>query len=70
MLNVYDAILPITQDDADVFVKMGCRIPILVTPIGADVSALKSYIMSKLNCVFFIWGQWTGCPMWKLLNGF
>ena len=41
MVNAYDAILPVTQDDATIFLKMGCNIPILVTPIGADVNALK-----------------------------
>ena len=70
MLNTYDAILPVTQDDANVFVKMGCRIPILVTAIGADVSILKKLYNENPNTVFFILARWTGCPMLKLLNGF
>ncbi len=55
MLNKYDAILPVTQDDADVFIKMGCSIPILVTPVGADVSVLRThYRENPEQCLFHL----------------
>lgn len=55
MLNVYDAILPVTQDDANVFMELGCRIPIFITPIGADVSVLKKlYNENPELCLFHL----------------
>lgn len=36
MLNNYDVMVPITKRDGDLFVKLGCKIPMHVTPTGID----------------------------------
>jgi glycosyltransferase involved in cell wall biosynthesis len=35
-LNKVDALLPITADDEKVFAALGCRVPMLSTPVGID----------------------------------
>ncbi len=36
-LNMFDAIVPITNDDAERFLEMGCKVPIHVAPAGIDI---------------------------------
>jgi glycosyltransferase involved in cell wall biosynthesis len=43
-LNVADAILPITANDAQLYNNLGCIIPLHVTPLGVD---LDDYIISE-----------------------
>lgn len=40
-LNRFDALIPITQRDADLLQSLGCKIPIHVTPTGIDVDSSK-----------------------------
>lgn len=40
-LNAYDALIPITQRDADIFVGMACKLPVHVAPIGVSTASLK-----------------------------
>ncbi len=39
-LNAYDVLLPITRRDADIFVDMGCKLPVHVTPTGIGTDTL------------------------------
>jgi polysaccharide biosynthesis protein PslH len=41
MLNNYDVMVPITKRDGDLFIKLGCKIPMLVTPTGIDTGTFK-----------------------------
>ncbi len=41
MLNKYDGIATITNEDAEAFRKHGCTIPIITIPFGVDVSKYK-----------------------------
>jgi len=41
MLNNYDVMVPITQRDGDLFKKLGCKIPMLVTPTGIDTGTFN-----------------------------
>jgi glycosyltransferase involved in cell wall biosynthesis len=41
MLNNYDVMVPITKRDGDLFKKLGCKIPMLVTPTGIDTGTFK-----------------------------
>jgi len=39
-LNAYDVLVPITRRDADIFVDMGCKLPVHVTPTGIGTDNL------------------------------
>lgn len=39
-LSDYDALVPVTQDDADLFAKLGSKLPVLVSPAGIDTDRL------------------------------
>lgn len=39
-LNAYDVMVPITSRDADIFVDMGCKLPVHVTPTGIGTDTL------------------------------
>lgn len=41
MLNNYDVMVPITKRDGDLFVKLGCKIPMLIAPTGIDTGTFK-----------------------------
>jgi polysaccharide biosynthesis protein PslH len=41
MLNNYDVLVPITERDADQFVKLGCKIPVHVAPTGIESAKFK-----------------------------
>ena len=47
-LNSFDAMIPITQRDANTLTSLGCKIPIHVTPTGIDVEEAKMDI-SKIE---------------------
>ncbi len=36
IINLYDAVVPVTEDDAELFRKLGCTKPIFVSPSGID----------------------------------
>jgi len=40
-LNSYDALIPITERDAQILRQMGCKIPVHVTPTGTDIEESK-----------------------------
>ncbi|NUM31405.1 MAG: glycosyltransferase [Bacteroidetes bacterium] len=48
-LNLYDAIIPVTNDDADVFTNEGCTKPIFVSPAGIEDSKFEKYKGVKAN---------------------
>ncbi|HYW94438.1 MAG TPA: glycosyltransferase family 4 protein, partial [Bacteroidales bacterium] len=60
-LNVYDAVLPITERDAKTFREMGCRLPVEVVPAGIDFKRMPLQITQTTGMdLFFIgaldWG--------------
>jgi len=42
-LNAYDAMVPITKRDAEMLKKLGCRIPVHVSPTGISMDLFKCY---------------------------
>jgi polysaccharide biosynthesis protein PslH len=41
MLNNYDVMVPITKRDGDLFIKLGCKIPMHVAPTGIDAETFR-----------------------------
>ena len=41
IINLFDAVVPVTEDDADLFRKLGCTKPIFVSPSGIDTNYWK-----------------------------
>ncbi len=55
IINQVDAILPITGDDEQVFRKLGCTVPMNVTPVGIDAGKYSSQIMPEEQlCIFHL----------------
>lgn len=54
-LNIYDAIIPVTQDDGDLFKSMGCALPIQPSPAGIDMDIWRpSEEALDLNKIYHI----------------
>jgi len=41
VINLFDAVVPVTEDDAELFRKLGCTKPIFVSPSGIDTNYWK-----------------------------
>jgi glycosyltransferase involved in cell wall biosynthesis len=55
MLNRYDAIICITQADANVFKSMGCNVPTLSFPFGININDYRTATNSpEVNTVFHL----------------
>lgn len=48
-LNKYDAVIPVTADDAEVFRNEGCLKPIFVSPAGIEVSQFEKLKVTEQN---------------------
>lgn len=60
--NVYDALVPVTQDDAEVFIRLGCRKPVFVSPSGIDVAYWSKGAGSEGNFNLFHLGSLEWMP--------
>lgn len=77
-LNSYDALVPITDRDGEIFQNLGCRIPMHVSSTGIDAEIISSNPRSNANSVFFIGGmdwipnrlgvEWFIKKVWKTLQ--
>lgn len=55
IMNQVDAILPITVDDKSYFQKMGCSVPMHVTPVGIDAAQYPNQVNpSQETCLFHL----------------
>ena len=77
-LNDYDAMVPISQKDADQFTALGCKLPMHVSTAGADLTRLKPDKNKELYpSVFFLGGldwipnqeglEWFLDKVWKAI---
>ncbi|MFT5724207.1 MAG: glycosyltransferase involved in cell wall biosynthesis [Bacteroidia bacterium] len=53
-LNQYDALVPVTSDDGDLFKKLGCNAPIFPSPAGIDTKLWSSSNDEDPNAVYHI----------------
>jgi len=51
-LNSYDGMVAITHRDADIFKKMGCKVPITDIPVGIDISEWDENLQSGVFAYF------------------
>lgn len=40
-LNIYSAVVPVTEDDGNLFKQMGCTVPVFASPAGIDMQVWK-----------------------------
>lgn len=69
-LNELDAILPITADDEAVFRNLGCKIPMLVTPLGINLKDYKTTTDKKTEWCLFHLGSMNWMPNQEGVNWF
>jgi glycosyltransferase involved in cell wall biosynthesis len=62
MINSYDAILPITAEDASMLKADGCKLPLLVTPLGLDVQKYSSFANRESDFSVFHLGSMDWMP--------
>ncbi|MCB0733897.1 MAG: glycosyltransferase [Flavobacteriales bacterium] len=53
-LNQYDALVPVTPDDGELFQKMGCTIPVFPSPAGIDTERWHPAKEARLQHIFHI----------------
>ena len=53
-LNQYDALVPVTVDDGDLFQSMGCKVPVFPSPAGIDTDLWKPSEQEDPNTVYHI----------------
>ena len=69
-MNKLDAILSITQEDKIIFENLGCRIPILVTPLGVDVKDIRQIENEKTEWCLFHLGAMDWMPNLEAIDWF
>jgi glycosyltransferase involved in cell wall biosynthesis len=79
-LNLYDAIVPITNEDRQILVNMGATVPMFTSPAGIDLERFEGYDNPvEQNTIGFIGGldwlpnqeglQWLIKEVWPEVHG-
>jgi len=68
-LNIYDALVPVTPDDGDLFKQMGCNIPIFPSPAGIDMTVWKANMSSNPSFLYHI-GSLEWMPNYEAVDWF
>lgn len=53
-LNQYDALVPVTADDGELFQSMGCSIPVFPSPAGIDTELWKPSTQEDSQAIYHI----------------
>lgn len=53
-LNQYDALVPVTEDDGNLFKKLGCTVPVFPSPAGIDTTVWSPSEHEDKNAVYHI----------------
>jgi polysaccharide biosynthesis protein PslH len=70
ILNKVDAILPITPDDKFILLKMGCLVPMHVTPVGVNLSQYPKQADDGTDLSLFHLGSMDWMPNIEGVNWF
>jgi glycosyltransferase involved in cell wall biosynthesis len=70
IVNSFDAIVAITNEDKHLFEQMGCTIPIHVTPIGVDADVLNLPVHRNKYPVLFHLGSMNWMPNLEAIDWF
>lgn len=62
MLNNFDVLVPITQNDVDTFMQMGLNIPYCVSPAGIDTTKFRAYKNVNQQPIIFHLGSMEWLP--------
>jgi glycosyltransferase involved in cell wall biosynthesis len=53
-LNIFDVLVPVTEDDAELFKKLGCKIPVFPSPAGIDTDLWRPSSQTDFNKAYHI----------------
>src|SRR5665213_776667 len=70
IINNFDAIIAITNEDKQLFKKIGCTIPIHVTPIGVDEDTFNFPVHRNIYPVLFHLGSMNWMPNTEAVDWF
>ncbi|HMT28701.1 MAG TPA: glycosyltransferase family 4 protein [Bacteroidia bacterium] len=70
LLNKFDSIVVLTEDDKNIFMKSGCTIPVLVSPIGLDTEKYQVTEADKSSLSVFHLGSMDWLPNIEAIDWF